>query len=420
VEQKSPKVGIIISTSDLYHIWGLKGVTQLPGTCYGKEGTVFKASLHSSLFKCSACGSVNVVKNGTTQRTWHCSQVGSFERIRLKAAVQKVECRDFGFSGQVSLPFALPKKMYTRRFEQDVIRKLTESTVLGVAESFGVSWHTVNSILKAWLEKLYQKKDLKNIRRIAIDGKSIGKRHTYITIVINLDTGEPVYAGDGKAEKSLENFWHLLGKRRMKKIVAVAMDMGFACQAAVRKNLPKATIVFDKFHIVKLVNSTLDALRRVCFNRACENDRQVIAGTRFLLLKNPEDLDEGKGEKSRLERLKDLNTPLTDLYLLKEDIRQIWSKRNKAEARKAINAWIATATETGDQIITRLLKTVGMHLEGILAYYDHPITSGVIEGVNNKIGAIVRRAYGYRDMQLFKLMIYAVRQLDPRCMSPPG
>jgi hypothetical protein len=142
----------------------------------------------------------------------------------------------------------------------------------------------------------------------------------------------------------------------MKKIVAAAMDMGSACQAAVRKNLPDATTVFDNLRIVKLVNSPLDAPPEGVFRPGARKWQAGHAGTRFLPLKNPEDPDGGEGGKSRLGMLKGLDTPITVPCLLKGDIRQIWPKKDKAEAGEAVSAWIATARGTGEPIIARLSK----------------------------------------------------------------
>jgi transposase len=136
---------------------------------------------------------------------------------------------------------------------------------------------------------------------ISIDEISAGRGHNYVTIVIDTLTGQPLHVGKGKGESALEDFWKLLDPRRRKKIEAVAIDMGRAYISAVTKNLPNAKIVFDRFHVVKLVNDTLDRLRREVFQSAAQKDERVLAGTKYILLRNEEDFDDKK--KERLEDL---------------------------------------------------------------------------------------------------------------------
>ena len=401
-----------MSTSDLYHILGIKGFTQLPSPKYEAKGTTYRLEPQAKLIKCPDCGSMDVIRKGAVKRTLRGPRVGDREAIFFEIDVPKVECKACGAIKQIALGIAAPKKSYTKGFARSAISMLFGCTALFVATFLGVSWNLVNSILKEWLEKKYRRRDFKNIRRIGIDETGIGKGHKYVTIVVNLDTGEPIFVGDGKAEKALEPFWELLGKRRMYKIKAVAMDMSNAYRAAVAKNLPKARIVFDKFHVVKMANKALDDLRiAVCREPSVKS---VVWGSRYLLLKNPEHLDASKNEPGRLERMLALNEPLSKMYILKEDLRQFWQQGSRAEAEAAIDAWVSTALSSGVKTIERLGKSIAHFKDGILAYYEYPITSGMLEGINNKIKTIIKKAYGYRDMVLFKLLILAIRDFDPK------
>jgi transposase len=225
-------------------------------------------------------------------------------------------------------------------------------------------------------------------------------------VVINAETGDPIYVGDGKAAEALDDFWDLLGKRRMKRIEAVAIDLGKAYISAVKNNLPRATIVFDHFHVVKLVNKTLDDLRKKVIRSASKDEKDILTGTKYILLKNEEDLSDN--QMARLDKLTNLNTPLTQAYILKEDIRQIWTKKNKSYAKVSLKSWLKTCRATGESLLMKLAGTIEKHTYGILNWYTFPINSGRIEGINNKIKLLKRMAFGFRDIQFFKLLILAI------------
>ena len=179
------------------------------------------------------------------------------------------------------------------------------------------------------------------------------------------------------------------------------MDMGGAYQTAVRRHPPKAALVFDHFHVVKPANDRLNRLRRQEVAAATNEGEKVIKGSKHILPKNPENLVRDQPERPR-EPLA-LNTPLTELYVLKEDLRQLWDKGSKEEARLALDVFVETARGSKTKLIQTFGDSLDRFREGILSYYDHQAPSGPLEGLNNKVKALSGRAYGYRDMRFFKL-----------------
>ena len=141
-----------------------------------------------------------------------------------------------------------------------------------------------------------------------------------------------------------------------------------------------------------------------------ENQRHLLKGTRWLLLKNPENLDPRRNEQERLQEALQLNTPLTLAYYLKEDLRQIWQQPNKATARQVLNDWLRRAKASGISMLKQFARTLRKHRKGILAFYDYRISTGPLEGINNKIQTMKRQAYGFRDYDFFKLKILALHQ----------
>jgi len=238
----------------------------------------------------------------------------------------------------------------------------------------------------------------------------VAKGHRYLTVVLDLESGAVVFVGDGKGADALKPFWKRLRPSKAR-IAAVAMDLSAAYRGAVSAHLPGATIVFDHFHVIKLFNEKLSELRRVLHREATEvRHKEVLKGTRWLLLKNPENLDAEKDEKKRLKEALALNKPLAVAYYLKEDLRRFWEQPGKRFATAFLDGWIRRAEGSGIKILRQMAKTLTTHRSGLLAYYDVMITSGPLEGTNNKIKTMKRRAYGFRDREFFKLKILALHE----------
>jgi transposase len=283
-------------------------------------------------------------------------------------------------------------------------------TIRDVAMHLGVSWDVIKDIQKRDLSQRFAKPKLKHLRRIAIDEIAVAKGHHYLTVVMDLESGAVVFVGDGKGADALKPFWKRL-RPSGAKIEAVAMDMSAAYRAAVAMNLPAAKIVFDRFHVVKLFNEKLTDLRRALYREASDvMHKQVLKGTRWLLLKNPENLDTEKDEKKRLEEALALNKPLATAYYMKDELRRFWEQPGKRFATTFLDGWIRRANASGIKILKDMAKTLAAHRSGLLAYYDVMITSGPMEGTNNKIKTMKRQAYGFRDLEFFKLKILAIHE----------
>lgn len=187
--------------------------------------------------------------------------------------------------------------------------------------------------------------------------------------------------------------------------------MSTAYISAVLTNMPGTPIVFDHFHVVKLMNEKLTKIRRNLHHQLSHaGEKAVLKGTRWILLKNPENLDDKRDEKQRLEEALKVNEPLATAYYMKEDLRQIWGQPNKNEASKVLDDWIARAEASGIGLLMDMGRTMATHRYGILAYYDHPISTGPLEGTNNKIKTMKRQAYGFRDNEFFKLRILGLHE----------
>jgi transposase len=213
--------------------------------------------------------------------------------------------------------------------------------------------------------------------------------------------------GDGKGEKALKILRKRLRGSRAK-IKAVATDMARAYYAATLKTIPNAKHVFDRIHIVKLMNEKLTQLRRDLQREADEMGREVLKGLRWLLLKFQGNLNESENERKRLMDALGLNQSLAIAYYLKEDFAEIWQQPGKAAAGTFLKDWCGRARASGIRVLQAMANTLEGHRTGILNWYDFPISTGPLEGINNKIGALQRMAYGYRDHDYFIAKLYAL------------
>ena len=216
-------------------------------------------------------------------------------------------------------------------------------------------------------ESISLSRGCRTCRHIAIDEISTKKGHTYLTLVMDLESGAVVFVGDGKGAEALEPFWRSL-KASHAKVEAVAMDMSAAYYQAVQDHLPEAAVVLDWFHIVKLLNDKLSQLRRELYREATDQlQRDVLKGTRWLLLKRSENLDEDRNEPERLRAALKLNESLATAYYLKEDLRLLWEEPTKQAAICFLDEWIRMAESTGIRVLKTFARTLAHYRKGLLA-----------------------------------------------------
>ena len=278
-------------------------------------------------------------------------------------------------------------------------------TLSDVADLTLLSWDTVKTIVKTHLQKDYGRPALRDVRYLGIDEIHLGKKQRFYTIVIDLEDGRILWAKPGRGKAALRGFWRRLRLAKAK-IKAVAMDMSGAYWSAVLEHLPDAALVFDKFHVLKLMNERLDDLRRELVREAEGPLRLKIKGTRFLLLRNPENLKTAQIPK--LDEALRLNEPLLLAWYLKEELRELWNQLSRREMKTFLADWCDKAGQTGIGQMHKMAKTLRSHAAGILSYAEHPITSGRLEGINNKIKTLTKRSYGFHDQNFFILKLLSL------------
>lgn len=355
---------------------------------------------------CPCCKSRDVVLSGGIKRRFRSVPLGS-RACELEMFVHRLKCSSCGAVQQEEVDFAIGKRRHTKYFANMVIDLSRFATIADIAWFLDCSWDVVRNIQMDFLQREYGSPDLSGLTHISIDEFAVRKGHRYKTIVIDLTSGRVVYVGDGNGKDALKGFWEKLGDRAGQ-IQAVCTDMSRAFTGSVMEHLPGASLVIDHFHVRKLMNEKIDRLRRQQMSMEKDiNRRRVIRGTRWLLLRNGKDINDGKF-RTRLDNALNLNEPLMKAYYLKEDLMEIWNQTGKRQAEKVLDLWIEQALDAKLQPLTEMAATMRAFKPFILAWYDHCISNGRIEGINNKIKVLKRQAYGFRCDEFLTLKLFAM------------
>lgn len=355
---------------------------------------------------CPECGSHNIVCDGSHIRRFVSVPIGK-SKTYLEMHIQRILCHDCGCIRQEKIDFAKGKRRHTLAFANMVLDLSRFATIQDISWFLQVSWDVVHNIQMEFLQSEYGTPDLSTLRRISIDEFATHKGQVYKTIVADLDNGHIVYVGEGNGKSSLDEFWKRLGDDKHH-IEAVCTDLSAAYTRTVTEHLPEAALVVDHFHVTKLMNEKLDQLRRLLWHAERDvNKRKVIKGTRWLLLRNGNDIFDHQ-HRNRLENALNMNKPLMTAYYLKEDLREIWNQFRKEDAEKVLDEWVRQALDAKIQPLTVMASTIRAYKPYILAWYDHCISNGRIEGINNKIKVLKRQIYGFRNDEYFNLRLYAL------------
>ena len=409
------------NTSYLHHVYQIRGFKHV-STQYAGDDVLFHIQHADSHIRCPKCRTAGVVKNGTRKRTFRLPPAGH-RRLSVTIPVQRIACRQCRFDGQLPLAFAEPGTSYSKGFARYARELLRFGTIDHVAKHLGVGWDMIKDIHKADLRNRFGKPPLKSLSAIAIDEFYAGPKTRYYTFVLDLKSGAVVYVGKGKGAEALEGFWKRLRPYK-DNIAAVAMDLSPAFISAVRENLPKADLVFDPFHVMKLMNDKLDQLRRELWNNAPAESGIFIKNSRWILLKGNENLSakpdpkhDNKTERQRLEEALAYNRPLAAAYYLKEALRLLWGQTDKSAGQAYLESWLDKAEASGIGHMAKMAESLRRHQDGILAYFDHRITSGPMEAVNARIRVMQRQTYGLRDREFFALKVKSLHECAARLVG---
>lgn len=301
---------------------------------------------------------------------------------------------------------------YTKRFVYTVGRRCRVMTIKDVAEEFHLDWDTVKTLDKEYMQEQLRKNPVVAPGVIGIDEISIKKGHTYRIVVSDLERRKPIWFGGlDRSKESLDLFYKWLGPKKVKKIRLAVMDMWKAFEKSTKENASHAAILYDKFHVMTHLGDALDTIRKMEYSRLSGKDRFYIKGQKYTLLSNKENLTTN-GRRS-LKKLLMVNKRLNTAYLLKESFGQLWSYETEGWSRRFFDNWKESLKWQRLEPYEKFARMIEKHWDGIAAYSrpENKVPLGFVEGFNNKIRVIQRRAYGLRDEEYLRLKILT-------CMLP--
>jgi transposase len=333
-------------------------------------------------------------------------------RIYLALEVRRVRCRRCQAVKRERLEWLADNPFYTKRFAFYVGRRCRTATVKDIAEELHLDWGTVKELDKQYMREQLRRAGTPAPKILGLDEIAIRKRHTYRIVVSDLLRQRAIwFGGVDRSEASLDEFYRFLGENKAKRIRLAVMDMWKAFRNSTARHAPQAAILFDKFHVMRHLGEALDTVRKSEYHRLAGRDRRYIKGQKYTLLSHRENLTlEGR---RALRTLLAANKRLNTAYLLKETFGQLWDYKREAWARKFFEHWRASLKWQRLKPYENFAEMIDRHWDGIAAYCrpENKVSLGFVEGLNNKIRVIQRRAYGLRDEEYLRLKILT-------CMLP--
>jgi transposase len=333
-------------------------------------------------------------------------------RVYLDVEIRRVFCCRCQKVKQEKLEWLANLPFYSKRFAFYIGRRCRDSSIRDVAKEFHLDWKTVKALEKQYMAAQLRRAGTPGPKIVGIDEVSIRKGHTYRIVVSDLERKRPIwFGGQDRSEKSLNQFYEWLGGKKSKGIHLVVMDMWKAFHRSTRRHAPQGAILFDKFHVVRHLNEALDKVRKSEYARLSGKDRRFIKGQKYTLLSRRENLDtEGR---FALRTLLKANKRLNVAYLLKESFAQLWEYKKEGWAQRFFDNWRSSLKWQRLKPYEEFAEMIESHWDGISAFIqsEEKISLGFVEGLNNKIRVIQRRAYGLRDEEYLRLKVLT-------CMLP--
>jgi transposase len=332
--------------------------------------------------------------------------------LYLELFVRRVACRRCGKVKRERLDWLADNPFYTKRFAWLIGRRCRSATIKDVAREFHLHWETVKELEKQYMREQLRRVGTPGPKVIGIDEISIRKGHTYRIVVSDLLRRRPIwFGGTDRSEASLALFFQTLGRKKCQGIKLAVMDLWKPFRNATLKQVPGVSILFDKFHIIAHLGEALDQVRKGEYARLTGKHRQFIKGQKYTLLSRQANLTLN-GRRS-LAKLLQANKRLNTAYLLKESFGQLWDYQSEAWARRFFEHWKQALKWQRLKPYEKFARMIDKHWDGIAAHCrpQNKVALGFVEGVNNKVRVLQRRAYGLRDEEYLRLKVLT-------CMLP--
>lgn len=352
---------------------------------------------------CGRCGrAAPSVSDRRPARDWRDLPIRG-QPLVLRYAPHRVRCRRCGVRVE-RLPWARPWQRVTTALAVAVAQLARRLSWAETATHFGLDWKTVAAVVQRAVTEGLARRRWRALHVLGIDEVSRRKGHQYLTLIYDLERGRLVWIGENRDTATMERFLAWLGPRRARAVRAVCCDMWAPYIDAVRRGLRYATIVFDRFHVVRHLNAAVDAVRRQMWRTLRGETKAAFKRTRWLWLKNPWNLQ--PAHKRRLSALCRLNLPIVRAYYLKEAFQRFWTYRYPGWAIPYLRQWLWWASHSRLEPFKQFARMIRAHLDGILAWTWLRISNGALEGMNNKVKVVSHRAYGFRKTDTYVTAIW--------------
>ncbi len=323
----------------------------------------------------------------------------------IEAKVPRTDCAECGVH-QIPVPWAERKSRFTSLFEALVVDWLHDASIEAVRRQFGLSWNAVDGIMRRAVKRGLARKEQLPLQRIGVDETSYSKGHQYLTVVTDLDSSTVEFVGEGRGRETLDGYYSSLPKAHLESIQAVGMDMWKPFMNATRAHIPDADskICFDKFHVAQHLGDAIDKVRRQEQRGLLKEGREILKGSRFLWLQNPENMDAERWR--RFSGLREANLKTARAWAIRQEAMGLWGYRVRGWGRKAWMRWYGWAIRSRLEPVKKVARMVKNHLEGILNAIVHRVTNAGAESMNSRIQELKRRARGFRNTERMKNAIY--------------
>lgn len=353
--------------------------------------------------RCGVCKAVGIYRD--MRKTRHFRHVPMWGYpVFFVYSPRRVRCRACGAIRVEHMPWASGKRRQTAAFSCFIATWARLLPWQEVARLFNCAWGTVASAVEFVVNHGLKHRDLSDVVLIGIDEISRKKGHHYLTNVYDLSKGKLIWSGQGRTKDTLRDFFAFLGKERASQIKGICCDMWQPYIDIVKEYAPQATLVFDKFHIVRHLMEAVDKVRREEIYEKGREHKDLMKNTRYIWLKNPWNLTDN--QRIRFSGLEKLNLKINRAYLLKESFRNLWAYKTMHWASKYLKKWFWWATHSRLKPLRDFAWLIRRHEENILSYFILPIDNGSVEGLNNKAKVVSRRAYGFRTAKNYILNLY--------------
>ena len=396
--------------TELYqHILGLESPWEVSNVDLNVElGEIVVKVTHpkGTKFCCPECSKELGCYDHSPSRRWRHLDSCQFKTM-LEASIPRVDCPEHGVK-QAAVPWSSPNSRFTLMFEAFAIRLLKATqTVEGARTILRIGWEATWSILERAVERGQARKKSGPLPHIGIDEKSFKKGQNYITLIYDLDNSTVEAISEGHNEEAANECFSQLLPGQIETVEAIAMDMSSAFVKSAKSNIPLAEekIVHDRFHVMKLANEAVDKVRKEENKRLRAVGDETLKGTRYLFLKNYDNLKESK--RQELDSLFTSKLETGKAWTYKEMLRDLWHHESAREAKEFFNWWYRKVIHTKLEPLKKVARTIRDRIDNVVSYCTFGgISNGVAEGINSKIQSIKRRVGGYRNRQNYKTAIF--------------